>query len=106
ERVEPVVLALREWVEFVVVALRAPKGEPKECRAGGVHAIDHRLDAKLLWVNAALLVDLRIAMEAGGNLLFESRLREQVARELVDGELVEGQVAIERVDDPIAVFPD
>ena len=37
--------------------------------------------------------------------LFERRVREQIAGELVDSEFVVWQVAIERVDHPIAIAP-
>src|SRR5438874_12997248 len=45
-------------------------------------------------------------METGGDLLLQSRVRQQIARELPECELVERQVAVERVNDPIAVFPN
>ena len=45
-------------------------------------------------------------METGGDLLLQRRVRQQITRELPDGELVERQVAVERVNDPVAVFPN
>ena len=45
-------------------------------------------------------------MEAGGDPLVLGGVGEHVAGDLLDGELVEGHVAVERVDDPVAVFPD
>src|SRR5437879_332081 len=89
ESQEPVVFLLSDRVELVVVTLRAPESQSKESRAGGVDPVHDRFDAKLLRVDAAFLIDLRVAMEAGRDLLVESRLRQQVARELLDGELVE-----------------
>ena len=44
-------------------------------------------------------------MEAGGNQLVHRRVRQQVTRDLLERELVEGQVAVERVDHPVAVGP-
>jgi hypothetical protein len=38
--------------------------------------------------------------------LFDGRIWPKVAGELVDDELVVGLIAVERGDDPIAVFPD
>jgi len=42
-------------------------------------------------------------MEAGGDALFPRRGRQQITRELLHCELIEGQVAVHRVDDPVAV---
>ena len=44
-------------------------------------------------------------MHAGRDLLVASRFVEQITGELLDDKLVEGLIAIERVDDPIAVPP-
>ena len=57
-------------------------------------------------VDAAFLVDLRVAVEAGGDLLLERGVRQQVAGELFDRKTVERQVAVEGVDHPIAILPD
>src|SRR5208337_5498235 len=43
------------------------------------------------------------AIEAGRDQLLGRRVRQQVSGELLDGELVERLVAVERVDDVIAV---
>ena len=44
-------------------------------------------------------------LKAGGDPLVERAVRQQVAGELLDGELVERQIAVERVDHPIAIGP-
>ena len=44
-------------------------------------------------------------MEAGGDALFVGGRGQHVAGDLLDGELVERQVAVERVDHPVAVPP-
>ena len=90
----------------MIVALGAGDGEPEEGATEGRDAVHHGLDAELLGVDAALLVDLGVAIEAGGHLLFDGGIRPKVAGELVDDELVVGLIAVERGDDPIAVFPD
>ena len=72
---EPVILLLCDRVELVVVALGAPDGQTQKRGAGRVDAVDDRLDAELLGVNAAFLVDLGIAMEARGNLLIDRGAR-------------------------------
>ena len=46
-----------------------------------------------------------VAVEAGGDLLVERRVRQQVAGELLDRELVERHVAVEGVDHPVAPAP-
>ena len=101
-----VILALREWVELVVVTLRATQRDAEEHRRRRVDAVEHGLNAELLGVNAAFLIDLRVAMEPGRDLLPDGRVGQQIAGELPDGKLIEGQVLIEGVDDPVAVFPD
>ena len=74
--------------------------------ADGVHAVEHRLHAELLGIDAAFLVDHRVAQKAGGDDLVLRGVGQQVAGELLDDELVVGQVAVEGVDDPVAVEPD
>ena len=105
EGVEPVVLALGEGVVLVGVALGAGQRRAEPDRGGGVHAVDHRRHAELLGVGAALGVDHRVAVEAGGDALVQGRLGQQVAGQLLDREAVEGQVAVVGVDDPVAVAP-
>ena len=106
EGIELIVFALGEGVELVVMALDAGErcAEPR-CRRG-VHAVHHGLDAELLRVDAAFLVDLRVAMKAGGDILLHGGGGKQIAGELFDGELIERQAGIESVDDPVAVFPN
>src|SRR5262249_38628382 len=55
--------------------------------------------------NAPFPVRQRIAVEAGGDLLFERGARNQIARELFDRELIEGEVSIEGIDHPVPVTP-
>ena len=105
ERVESEVILLRERVKFVVVALGATDGEAEERTAKRGDAIHHRLDAELLGIDAALLVDLSVAIETGGNFLCGRGLREEIAGELFDDELVVGLILIQRGYDPVAVFP-
>ena len=101
-----VVLALAERVVLVIVTLAAADGQSEKDRAGGVHAIDDRFDAELLGVGPALFVDKRVAVKSGRDDLVEPRVGEHVTGELLDDELIERQVAVEGIDDPIAVLPD
>src|SRR4029453_10164426 len=61
---------------------------------------------KLLGIDSTLLVEHRVAQEAGRNALLERRKRQQITRQLLDGELVEGHIPVEGVDDPVAIRPD
>ena len=103
---ELVILPLAERVELVVVALTTADREAEPDAAGGVHAVNNRIDAELLQVDAALLVDHRVAMETGRGQLVRSRVRQQVAGELFDGETVKRHVGVEGIDHPVAIFPD
>ena len=106
DREELVVFAVLDRVEFVVVTLCATDGEAEKRGAKRAHAIHHRLDAKLLGVDAAFLVDLGVAVEAGGNFLVRGRAGQEITAELIDDKLIVGLVAIQRRDDPVAVFPN
>ena len=66
---ELVVFALRDRVELVVVARAQPTVRPRKTVPVVSHAVDDRLDAELLAVDAAFLVDRRVAVEAGGDQL-------------------------------------
>ena len=105
EGVELVILLGRERIVFVVVALAAAEGGAHPDRHGGVDAIDDRLVAELLIVGAAFGVGHGVAMETGGDFLLQRRVREHVAGDLLDGESIERQVAVERIDHPIAIRP-
>jgi hypothetical protein len=71
----------------------AGQGQAEQGGAGGVDAVDHGLDAELLRVDAALLVDLGVAVEAGGDALGRGWRGEEIAGQLFDHKLVEGLVA-------------
>ena len=103
---QPVVLHLRNRVVLVIVALRAAKRQPKHHLAGGGDAVVDRIDPELLTIDTALGVDLRIAVKPGGDLLGKRGFREHVTCKLLDHEPVEWQVAIERLDHPVAIRPD
>ena len=64
-----VVLALGNRVVLVVVAARASDRQAQKDRAGRADPVDYRFDPELLVVDAAFLVERRIAVEAGGDLL-------------------------------------
>ena len=90
----------------MVVALGAGNRQTEECFTDRVHAIDHSLDAKLLRLDPAFLVQHRIAQKAGSDPLLQRGIRQQVARELLNRESVERHVVVEGLDHPIAIGPD
>ena len=106
ESEELVILFLRQRVELVIVALGALDGQAEDALADGVHAVEHGVHAELLRIDAALFVNHRIAQIAGGDDLILRGVGQQIAGQLLHDETVIGQVAVEGVDDPIAIGPD
>ena len=90
----------------MAVALCALDGQAEDAFADGVHAVEHRFHAELFGIDAAFLVDHRVAEEAGGDDVVLGRVRQQVAGELSDDEAVVRKVFVQRVDDPIAIGPN
>ncbi len=100
-----IVIALRERIELVIVASGAADGEAQPYRAGRVHAV-LGVDGLVFFRNNTGFVGRDIAaLETGGDQLIERWGRQQVARKLFDGELIEGQVAVERLNHPVAIGP-
>ena len=105
EREQPVVLVVRDRVVLVRVALGTADRQPQPDAAGGGHAIEDRLDAKLLLVGAPFGVGERLAVKGRGQPLARRRARQQVAGQLLDREAIERHVGVDRVDHPIAIPP-
>ena len=87
------------------MAARAAHRQAEPHGRGRVHAIHDILGRILLRDDAALGVATVVAVEAGGDVLFARRAGQQITRELLHREAVEGQVAVERVDHPVAPAP-
>ncbi len=102
----PVIIFLLDGIELMVMALRALDGDAEDAFADGLHAIEHGFHAELFGVDAAFLVDHGVAQEACGDDLVLGGVGKKIACDLVDDELVVGQVAVERVDHPVAIEPD
>ena len=99
-------LALADGVEFMIVAARAADGQAQERCAGGCHAVGHSLYAVLFEVDASFKIAGRISVKAGGHQLILGWIRQQIPGNLFNDELIERQVAIQRVNHPIAILPD
>ena len=106
ERIHLEELALRNGIELVIVAAGASQGESEERRPCRADAIDDRVDAVLLEIDSALLIDHRVAMEAGRDQLVVGRVRQEVAGDLLDHEAIERHVVVQGIDHPVAVAPD
>ena len=104
-RRELVVLLLRERVVLVIVTPAAADGQAEPHGAGRLDSVEDVLDARLLGDPAALAVERMVAVKARRDLLVESRVRQQVARQLLDGELIERHVRVQGVDGPVAPRP-
>ena len=105
EREELIVLPLREGIEFVVVTAGALQRQPHQNGRRRVDAIGHVFDAILLVDDAPFGRQHVVAVEAGGDSLFESRVFQQVARELFRHKTVERHVRVERANHPVAPGP-
>ena len=106
ERLERVMVFLRDRIELVVVARGAADGQSQEHRARGVRAILDVLKAHFFFDDAVLIGRRVVSDEAGCDALIERRIRQKVARELLDGKSIEWLVAVERPDYPVAIRPD
>jgi hypothetical protein len=71
----------------------------------GVRAVEQAFPARFGGVDAAFVVQHRVAVEAGRDAAFFARVGQQVAGELQLAEAIERHVAVERVDDPVAILP-
>ena len=87
----------------MIVALGAAHGRAKPGDGHGAHAVAGVLGQVFARLSAPFPSHHVQAIEAGRDQLLGRRVRQQVAGELLDGELVERFVAVERVDDVIAV---
>ena len=90
----------------MVVADGAAGGHAEEELAEGFGAVAGVEDFVFLVDDAAFVGGDVAAAEAGGDLLLQRGVGEQVAGELLDDELVERHVVVEGADDPVAVGPD
>lgn len=93
-------------VELVVMTLGAADAQAEQGRSGGGDSVEDRFDAELFRIDTAFLVDLGVAVKAGGHALSDGGLGQKVSGELIDEELIEGLIGVERGHNTIAVGPD
>ena len=90
----------------MVVTTGARHGQAEPDGRGGFEPVGDVLDAVFLVDDAGFAGDHVIPIEAGGDSLGRRRIGQQVARKLLDRKLVERLVAVERLDDPVAPWPN
>ena len=105
ERDQPVVVALGDRIVLVVMATRTPEGAAEPDGRRRVGAVEQPLPARLGRVDAALVVQHRVAVKARRDARALVGVRQQVAGQLLDREAIERQIAVERIDDPVAPLP-
>ena len=106
ECVHRVELARAQRIEFMIVAHRTSTRKSEEGLDGRTGAIDG-VSVQELVVDRTPFGGRDVAsVKTGGDQLRLRRVLEQIARKLLDGELIEGHIAVESIDDPIAVGPD
>ena len=98
-------LAVGNGVVFVSVALGAIQGQPQPDAAHGDGAVGSVGNEKFRGVRAALLIEAGVAVEARGDLLLDTGVRQQVSGQLPFRELVERHVAVISIHHPVAPKP-
>src|SRR5262245_64757598 len=88
------------------MALGATDRQAQKGFADRVHPINNAFYAKLFRIDAALLVEHRVAQEPRGYAGVQRGLRQQIARQLSNREPVERHVQVERIDYPVEIRPD
>ena len=89
----------------MVVALGALKRRAEPDRSGGVHAIDHLIEAAFLRFGARLDVGRGAAVEAGGDAGRLAGVGQEISRDLGNRKRVERHVGIQRGDHPVTIGP-
>ena len=106
ERLEAVVVFLRDRVELVIVAAGTADRQAEEHDRGRVgHLGQHFVAAEGDFLVAGVPPDRTEAVEAGRDLQFVAVGIDLVAGQLLQHEAVERLVVVERLDDVVAVAP-
>ena len=93
----------RERIKLVVVALAATHRRAEPGARHGAHPVRGVFGEVFLWLRAAFAGHHVQTIEGRGGLLFDGRIREQVAGELLNRELIKRLVPVEGINDVIAV---
>ncbi len=101
-----VVVAMRDGIEFVRVALGTADRQAQPDDARRADAVDHRVEAEFERVDAPLFVEHRVAVKARGDPIGNGGTGQHVAGELLDRELVERHPRVDRRNHPVAIRPD
>lgn len=102
---QPVIVALGDGIELVVVATGAVQRGSQPDRAQGLGLVEEVIDAVLLRDAPAFAIDGVVAEKSGGEALLEGGFGQKIPGKLPEGELVEGKVAVERFHNPVAPRP-
>ena len=100
------VLFLSDWIVLVRVATRAYKAHTEQRRAHCFHPIKIILCLKLRWNRTALGGGGIHPYKAGGHLLFQGGIGQQITCQLPGDEVVHRQIVVVSFDDPIPVRVD
>ena len=89
----------------MIVALRAPDGQPHPDSRSCIGSVDGVLNV-VLFVNRAPFACGDVApIEPSGDELIKRRFRQEIPRQLLNRELVKRHIFIERLNHPISVGP-
>ncbi len=90
----------------MAMALHAPERHALPSLPRRVDPIQDCCNAEFFIIGTALFIGLRHAMRGRRDAVFDGWLRKQISGNLFDRELVVGQIAVQRVDHPVAIFPN
>ena len=98
-----------DGVELVVVAARAAHGQRQQAARNSIHAlvpvVGHEAADHVRGQALVLVIDGRCAEVAESSQVVARRARHQVGSELELHETVVGNVAVDCIDDPVAISP-
>ena len=105
EREDLVELQLRDRIELVVVAARAPQRQAEPDGGRRRDSIDRVFHQELRWHDPAFGVQAVVAVETGGDTLVQCCVGEHVTGDLLDRELIERHVVVVGIDHPVPPAP-
>ena len=100
-----VVVLLRDRVELVIVASRARARESQKYGSSGIGAILDVHHSHFFFDDAVFTGCRVVAIKTAGDQLVERGIWQEIPSELFDDELVVGEVAVKRLNHPVAIRP-